>query len=119
MRFYLYDSELVSIATPKWLDIHLEKDVYNLTDTLDFKIAAANEIKKVLVSFTLGEKIYKEWVNVEKVNRLKIPIAEEHAGLGKLEIMAYFQNEPIFIYKVIKVVIPEEKLKVTYQIKGF
>jgi hypothetical protein len=113
--FYLFDSELVRIATPKWLDIHLAKDVYNLTDTLDFKIAAANEIKKVLVSFTLGEKIYKEWVNVEEVNRLKIPIAEEQAGLGKLEIMAYFQNEPIFIYKVIKVVIPEEKLKVTYQ----
>ena len=113
--FYLYDSELVRIATPKWLDIHLEKDIFNLTDTLDFKIAAANEIKKVLVSFTLGEKIYKEWVNVEEVNRLKIPIAEEQAGLGKLEIMAYFQNEPIFIYKVIKVVIPEDKLKVTYQ----
>lgn len=112
--FYLYDSELVRIATPKWLDIHLEKDFFNLTDTLDFKIAAANEIKKVLVSFTLGEKTYKEWVNVEEVNRLKIPIDEKQARLGKLEIMAYFQNEPIFIYKVIKVVIPEDKLKVTY-----
>lgn len=113
--FYLYDSELVRTATPKWLDIHFEKDVYQLTDTLDFKIAAANEIKKVLVSFTLGEKIYREWVNVEEVNRLKIPIAVEQAGLGKLEIMAYFQNEPIFISNVIKVVSPEKKLKVTYQ----
>ena len=113
--FYLFDSDAIRIATPKWMDIHLEKEVYNLTDTLDFKIAAANEIKKVLVSFTLGEKVYKEWVNLDEVNRLKIPITEEQEGLGKLELMAYFQNEPIFIYNVIKVVIPEEKLKVTYQ----
>lgn len=113
--FYLFDSDAIRIATPKWLDIHLEKDVFNLSDTLDFKIAAANEIKKVLISFTLGEKIYREWVNLEEVNHLKIPITEIQEGLGKLELMAYFQNEPIFIYNVIKVIIPEEKLKVTYQ----
>jgi len=113
--FYLFDSNAIRIPTPKWMDIHLEKEVFNLSDTLDFKIAAAKEIKKVLVSFTLGEKVYKEWVNLDEVNRLKIPITEEQEGLGKLELMAYFQNEPIFIYDVIKVIIPEEKLKVTYQ----
>lgn len=113
--FYLFDSDALRITTSKWIDIHLEKDVFNLTDTLDFKIASADEIKKVLVSFTLGEKLFREWVNLEEVNRLKIPISEMQEGLGKLELLAYFQNEPIFIYKIIKVVIPEEKLKVTYQ----
>lgn len=111
---YLFDSNEKRIATPKWVDIHLKKDILKTRDTLEFKIAAAEEIKKVLVLFTTRNNSYKEWVNMEEKSEIKIPIQENEEGPGNLEVFAYFQNEPIYIRKMVKIIYPVEKLNVTY-----
>ena len=111
---YLFDSNEKRISTPKWVDIHLKKDILKTKDTLEFKIAAAEEIKKVLVLFTTRNNNYKEWVNIDDKSEIKIPIQENEEGPGNLEVFAYFQNEPIYINKTVKIIYPVEKLNVTY-----
>lgn len=111
---YIYDSNEKRISTPKWVDIHIKKEILKMRDTLEFKIAAAKELKKVLVLFTTRQKSYREWVNLEEKSEIKIPVFETEEGIGNLEVFAYFQNEPIYILKVIKMIYPIEKLNITY-----
>lgn len=112
---YLYDSKEKRISTANWVDIHLKKEIVNIRDTLVFKIAAARELKKVLIHFSTRNNFYKEWVNLEEKSEIKIPVLEKEEGVGNLEIFSYFQNEPIYLFKVVKIIYPLEKLNVTYQ----
>jgi hypothetical protein len=111
---YLFDSGESSISTPKWLDIYLEKETLKISDTLVFKIAAAEEIKRVLIQFTTKNNVFKEWINPKEKPQIKIPLVDKEEGLGKLELLAWFRNEPIFIHKEVTITDPPEKLNVSY-----
>jgi len=112
--FFLFDSKEKNRRTKDWVDVDLDKDILNVKDTLKVKIAAAKEIKKVLVQFTTLTSTYKVWADVENTSELHIPVVEKEDGVGNLEVMAYFRNEPVFIRKTVKLIHPPEKLNVSY-----
>jgi uncharacterized protein YfaS (alpha-2-macroglobulin family) len=112
--FYLTDSSDKNRKTKDWVDVLLEKDQLNTKDILKVRIAAAKEIKEVLVLFTTGSSNFKTWVKMENAAELTIPIDEKAEGVGNVEVLAYFRNEPVYIRKTVKFISPIEKLKVTY-----